>query len=467
MLIRLCLENMWCFKEPIEFSMVASPKRLHSHHVFRSQKQRGTRLVRFAALYGANAAGKSNLVKALQFAQNLITIGVRPEELIPIQRFRLDQNCLEKPARFQVEFLVQAKLYEYGFEVDPDRIHREWLLTFTRQSDTLLFERTTNQAGETHIKFGEFWQKLDLEEQQFLQFLGRGTRANQLYLRESIERNANQFEDAYSWFSSVLNIIKPDETYLSRLELEEDLSFQDFFAAALQAADTGITGIAMQEVDPTHPDIPFGLIVNARRFLKYTDKVYAKAPKGDRFTIIQDHDKIRLFKLITIHSTSDERHQVDFELEEESDGTRRLIDLIPVLGELIATEEEAVFVIDEIDRSLHSQLSRMIIDLHLAKEHQSRPSQLIVTTHETHLLDLDLLRRDEIWFIEKNSKTGIANLYSLYDFQAIDDKDILKDYLRGRYGGIPFLGNVYSSLPRAIDPSDPGTEPEESENHNG
>ena len=442
MLIRLRLENLYSFKAA-EFSMVASTERIHPHHIHPARTRNDVRLTRFAAIYGANAAGKSNLVKALGFAKDLVLRGLRPEAKIPVERFRLDPAYAEQPATFALEFKSGGKLYEYGFECDRDRIHREWLQTFTRKTETILFERHTPAEGKTKVKLGPSATALPPDDQAFLEFVARGTRPNQLYVHECIERNVEIFAAPYNWFRHALTLITPDSHPLTiELDLQADETFQTFFSQILQAADTGIYRVTTEKVEW---DSPEGKLV--REVLKEApgpddaDVIYLHNPTGIRFTVINHDDQEQeLLKLVTTHRTSDNQ-EIPFDIYEESDGTRRLFDLIPLLHELVVAEDERVFVVDEIGRSLHPQLSRLLVELHLSPENQSHPSQLVVTTHETNLLDLDLLRRDEVWFAEKQLD-GATDLYSMHDFQPRYDKDVLKDYLQGRYGAIPFLGNI-------------------------
>ena len=130
-----------------------------------------------------------------------------------------------------------------------------------------------------------------------------------------------------------------------------------------------------------------------------------------------------------------------FNVDEESDGTQRLFDLLPLLYDLTIGNRERVYIVDEVGRSLHPHITNMIVDLHLAPENADKPTQLIITTHETNLLDLELLRRDEIWFAEKREDSS-TDMYSLSDFQPRYDKDVRRAYLVGRYGAIPFIGNA-------------------------
>lgn len=442
MLIRFRAENILSFQEQIEFSMIPSLQRIHAHQVFRTKKRSEVSLTRFAAIYGANASGKSNLVKVIKFAQNMVVHGLKPEAKIPVQRFRLNQDCLHRPARFEIEFKMGRQMYEYGFELDSQFIHTEWLQTFTRRADTLLFRRTTDKKGNAQLEFGEFADKISSEENLFLQFVGKGTRPNQLFLRESIERNVKYFRAAYDWFRKVLTIIEPMSEYIPvELQMNEDEAFSEFLGKVLREADTGITSIQAEEIALDDLDLSEEAVEFIKEGLSNADGVFLKLAKL-RLTAIKKDDQIRVWKLVPIHQTSNGNEKAVFEIHEESDGTQRLIDFAPLLHELLLGEDERVFIVDEFDRSLHPKLSRMIVGIHLDEANATKPSQLIVTTHETTILDLDLLRRDEIWFVEKKPETGAADLYSLHDFKPRYDKDVLKDYLYGRYGAIPFLGNV-------------------------
>ncbi|MEB3288489.1 MAG: ATP-binding protein [Leptolyngbya sp.] len=443
MLIRLRLENLYSFKAA-EFSMVASSERIHPHHIHPARTRNDVRLARFAAIYGANAAGKSNLVRALGFAQDLVLRGLKPEAKIPVERFRLDPAYRHRPATIALEFKLGQILYEYGFECDSTRVHREWLSTFTRKTEQLLFERHTPPEGKTQIKLGDFAKKLSEDDKKFLEFVARGTRPNQLYIHECIERNVETFAAPYHWFRHILTIVTPDSHPLFiEFELQENETIQTFFSKILNAADTGIHRIITQQVDWDSPEGEWIKALWQDELTRNSDEmVYLHLQSGMRFTIVNKADGTEpiLLKLVTTHLSSD-GEEMFFDIYEESDGTKRLIDLIPIVHELVYSDEERVFVVDEIGRSLHPQLVRILVELHLRADNQTHPSQLVTTTHETHLLDLDLLRRDEVWFAEKQPD-GATDLYSLYDFQPRYDKNVLQDYLQGRYGAIPFLGNA-------------------------
>jgi len=446
MIIRIQIENMFSFKDPVEISMIASLERIHPHHVLPANKKNDVRLVRFATFYGANASGKSNLIKVMKFVKDMVVTGMRPDKKIPVQRFRLDRDCLHKPAQFKIEFKTHDQIYEYGFLLDSVRIHREWLFKLSRRSpDMLLFERETNSEGITKVEFGSFVKKLNEEDQQFLSFVGKGTRQNQLYLCECHERNVENFSEAYNWFDDVLMIIEPNSVnFPTELGVDEDTTLQDFLAELLSVADTGIISIESEDVEFEKQDISEDIRTKIIADLSEDNRtvISIKNSQGVRLVIIKNENgEIRTLKLTTRHKNLNTGYEAKFEVSEESDGTQRLIDLAPMLYLLIFDDDENVFLVDEMARSLHAKLARLIVEIHLDKDNTAPPSQLIITTHETNMLNLDFLRRDEIWFIEKDHTTGSSHFYSLHDFQPRYDKDVLKDYLYGRYGAIPYIGN--------------------------
>jgi uncharacterized protein len=446
MLIRFRVENFTSFKEMVELSMIASSERIHPNHVRRGKSRNDVKLLRAATIYGANAAGKSNLTKAIQFARRLVVYGTKVDEGIAVQPFRLDKELLGKPSRFEFEFKVAGVMYEYGFEVDSQRVQKEWLLTLTKNSESELFTRTTAEGDSVSVEFGSFSNKLKKDDRLFLQFVGKSTRSNQLFLTECAESNVNQFRPAYDWFKKSLTLIHPTTDY-GALEgrLNKDHTFKEFFCEVLRAAGTGISSIETEEVDLDEIEgIPNQMLksLNDEMSKANDDRslLFVKGSNGIRLALLKKDHKVRALKLTTIHGSPEQDNVTSFAVHEESDGTQRLFDLIPLLYELVTGDKEKVYIIDEVGRSLHPHLSHLIMKMHLESGNESN-SQLIVTTHETNLLDLDFLRRDQIWFIEKNSQ-GASTLYSLSDFQPRYDKDIRRDYLIGRYGAIPFIGNV-------------------------
>jgi len=434
MLIRFSVENFLSFKDEVELSMIPGKVRSHKHHVISDGKSRGIKALKAAVLYGANASGKSNLIKAMDFARNLIVTGRRPRELILVRPFKFDTDSQNKPSRFEFEFKSGTTFFNYGFVADAEKIREEWLYEISPTSEKQIFERETTAEGKTAVQFGTI-KYANADDREFLRFTGRGTRQNQLFLTESIERGLHYFEAAYNWFNEILTIVFPQSRPLWLEANLVDKEFNQFFQEILNVFDTGISGIELVEIS-SDEEIPKSVRTIRDQFQERTDQdTIVRGPDGRYLLSRNEGNKIKVSKFMTLHHVKGESQSALFEANEESDGTQRLFDLIPALIELHLIER--VVVIDELDRSLHPHLSHKILELFLNST-TGHQSQLIVTTHESRLLDFDLLRRDEIWFLEKDSE-GRSSLYSLEEFSIRDDMDIRKGYLLGRFGGIPII----------------------------
>ena len=279
----------------------------------------------------------------------------------------------------------------------------------------------------------------------FLEFIAKGTRANQPFLTECNVRNVEYFQDVYNWFRKKLRFIFP-RTRFRGIEYalgDSANSSTNSFEKILCSFDTGITGLDKKEVnlDSELPPIPEEI---KRDFHEKLDKPNAKiilsSRDGDYLEIYKNFDEnvLKARKLMSKHKMKGSSQEILFEISEESDGTRRMMDFIPMLIEL--STEDCTFFVDEIDRSLHPMLTKKIVEF-FSKLSIGKASQFVFTTHESSLLNFDLLRRDEIWFIEKN-KDGESTMYSLEEYKPRHDKDIRKGYLLGRYGAIPFTQNI-------------------------
>ena len=440
MLIRFVTSNFFSFNDEIEFSMVPGRSRKHPHHIIRRHSRNSINILKAAVIYGANASGKSNLIQAMAFARHLILEGTRPKKLIPIKRFQLDIGCAGKVSKFEFEFKSKDKYYVYGFELDNYRIYNEWLYEISRASERMIFERKTTNDNQTEIEFGRIEFK-DKKEKQFLEFTGVGTRYNQLFLTESLERGVEHFSDAYSWFRDLTFIFPASLFNGLEISIEEEDELIEHLLELLQLFNTGISGISFEKIDfeSEVTDFPDEFREDLIEDVDNENKVVVRAPDDRRYLIYRDEaDKIKAFKLMTKHPMKNSDEEASLEISYESDGTRRLLELLPALIDMLTNNR--VYIVDEFDRSLHPTLSYKILELFLNNK-LKRESQLIVTTHESSLLNLNLLRRDEIWFVEKDSD-GVSSVYSLEEFTPRYDKDVRKGYLLGRFGAIPIVQNV-------------------------
>lgn len=456
MLIRFNVKNFLSFSEDEsghseEFSMIAGKVRNKKEHVYDDGK---IKLLKIAAVYGANAAGKSNLTKALKFMKDAVTDSIELLKGHTEMYCKTDKENKEKESYFELEIMLNEKYYAYGFEVilSQSRFISEWLIELKSDgSENVIF---TRDILKKRVEFGKVFKEKDLvrklqmyaediqDEEDVLLLSVMNTNKKNLYKQY---QEAKILREVYSWINNYLDISYPDRpisdySYMAEPERMEEV------CEIIKAFGTGITGFEMVEVA--------------------LDEILMKIPKQVRNEIVHDIEnktaKVNRTKLgeigIAIRSNKDffilnidstgqvqgktikfshGKENILFNLSEESDGTVRILDLIEVL----VSGENKTYVIDELDRCLHPSLTYKFVEtfLELAKQ---RNIQLIVTTHESRLLDFDLLRRDEIWFINKRA-TGESDLYSLEEYNTRFDQKIDKAYLDGRYGGVPIFSTVF------------------------
>jgi uncharacterized protein len=432
MLIRLRVRNFLSFKDEVEFSMIPGRSKQHPSHVISGGPGRNDiDLLRAGVIYGANASGKSNLTRVFGFVKTFITEGVKAKQSIPVMPFKLDKSSYSQPSKFEFEIRCGNKDYLYGFEVDNEKVYSEWLHRIKKTTTVPIFERITDSKKKTSIKFNNirFETKKDSE---FLEFVARGTRSNQLFLSEANEREIETFEEIYQWFERLI-VIFPQTRY--QMDLSVNNKKTNALVGYLEKFGTGVCGYDLQKVS-AEAEFPKELLRDVNKGLKPGEKASVmNSVDGQRYMVTKnDHGELIANKFVLKHRMSDCDDEIPFDTDDESDGTIRLMDLLPLLT--VPDEESWIYVIDELDRSLHPTLCYQLIQEFLNIPNQS---QMIVTTHESNLLTFDLLRRDEIWFVEKN-KQGATVPYSLEEFTPRYDKDVQKGYLLGRFGAIPIIG---------------------------
>lgn len=407
----------------------------HQEHLFAipgSEDQ----LLPAAVIYGANASGKSNLIKALQFVKELVLKGSQPGQSINRQPFRLGKSYAGEPSSFEIRFVHGQFVFGYGFKVTDTEVVHEWLSLMKGGREIPCFDRTTS-GGVTKVDVLEAFGGDEYGDHSRIRLLGSiGARSNQLFLsaaRETFDAQDPLVLAVLEWLG-LLTIIGPSDRIFSLSKFVDDTpDFRVFAGEFLQGASTGISVIQVHKVDydeqaPPHPSM---------RTLAETLAPGQVQTTVDGHVERGDGKGLRVAKLVAEHR-DDAGQAIAFLLSDESDGTRRLLDLLPALYQ--AKGGRRVFVIDEIDRSLHPLLAKKFLEFFLRLDSRER-GQMILTTHEANLMDLDLLRRDEIWFTEKN-RASETSVYPLSDFSIRTDLKIAKGYLQGRFGAIPFLGDI-------------------------
>jgi AAA15 family ATPase/GTPase len=449
MIVSFSVSNFRSFFSEETFSLVASSRLngTHDNHAI-SIPDSDQKVLRFGVLYGANGAGKSNLFKALDYLRSL---AIRPREKgkgTGREAFRLG-GSLEGASSFDLQFIASKKLYRFGVKVDDQRIIEEWLVHVKGDREQIIYERTTDDEGNVKID-GPGLPKAD-EKLKALTVVG-GPK-NQTFLATAIANlktsdYGEHISAVFRWFGPQLNLIAPDAHFgpLGDYYLENPKS-SDFASQFLRSVSTGVEKLIVTKNEISEEEL--------RRLLPesiYKQLMESLPEDQDEMAIIQRNgssfelqvektgDKQKHFYRVSIgmDHQSAKGEPITFDLTDESDGTQRLLDLIPALCGLETANQ--CFFIDEIDRSLHPILVREFISFFLRTNCDAHV-QMIVTTHESSLLDLDLLRRDEIWFAEKDNNSA-TRLYALTDFKVRKDLEIRKHYLSGRFGAIPFLGNL-------------------------
>jgi uncharacterized protein len=443
MLITFRISNFLSFDTTIELLMQAGTVRELSHHAIKGKGRSGVDILKSAIIYGANASGKSNFIKAIDFAKQVIVKGLS-KNITENKHFRLDKTNVDKPTQFEFEFKHNHKMYAYGviLSLKNRKIQEEWLFELLKTTDKPVFERKVLENGKSDI---ELSLKLDAEGKTRFDVYKKDIKDTQLFLSEINDKNMDDvlnvqpFKDAFDWFENNLVILYPETKLKSFRFLGDDETMKNAFTQILRQFKTGVHTIETiaQSIDDTFSNTVQNEILEALN--EKGVKGVLVTMNNQTFNVSKNEQgKLKMFQLNTKRIMRNEGEMARFEIEEESDGTRKIMDFIPPLVELATTEK--TYFIDEIDRSLHPELTQKILEIFFENT-QNIESQLIVTTHESNLLDLNLLRRDEIWFVEKD-KNGASQLYSLEQFKPRHDKEVRKAYLQGRFGAIPFVASV-------------------------
>lgn len=454
MLIRFNVKNFLSFFEnesgqSEEFSMIAGKVRNKKEHIYDNDK---IKLLKFAAVYGANASGKSNLVKALDFMKKTIVDGL-PKGHTDMY-CKIDKQNKEKESYFELEIMLDGRYYAYGFEIilSQSKFVSEWLIELKSDgSEKVIFSRDIENSK---FEFGNVLQwkglieKLEVyaediqDDDSVLLLTMMNTNKKNLYKKY---KSAQILQKIYTWIEKNLDINYPDRpisdcSYMAKTEKMDEV------CQIIKAFGTGITGFQMVDIAPEEilmripreirNEIVHDVESKTARINRHKLRELGMAMRynKDFFTLsIDGNGSIKGKTIKFLH----QKENILFDLSEESDGTIRILDLIEVL----LSGENKTYVIDELDRCLHPSLTYKFVEtyLRLAEE---RNIQLIVTTHESRLLDFDLLRRDEIWFVNKRI-SGESDIYSLEEYNTRFDQKIDKAYLEGRYGGVPIFSTVF------------------------
>lgn len=420
MLIEFSVGNYKSFKDIVTFSMVAAnlvskDKSLDENNVFAVDEE--LKLLKTGAIYGANASGKSNLGQALGFMKWFMVNSSRETQStdkIDAQSFRLSTETEGKPSYFELVFLMDGRRYRYGFEVTQEKVVSEWLYYVPKVRETRLFEREFDK-----IKSSKTYNADGIEKR---------TRSNALFLSVSAQFNVDLAERILHWVIHKLHIISGlyDQIYLN-YTIGCFISNDDIKSDIIQLIkklDLGISNIQVDQEELTIDSLPNQMPDDLKKFIiESGNKATSIGISHRKFDAEGKYQSIEKFDL--------ESH--------ESEGTKKVFALAGPL--ITALKHGHILIIDEFDARLHPLISLAIVKLFNSRESNPNNAQLIFMTHDTNLLSNKIFRRDQVWFTEKN-RYGATDLYSLAEYKIRNDASFESDYIKGKYGAIPYIGDL-------------------------
>lgn len=412
MLIEFRVKNFYSIQDEQVFSLVASSQEQHINNTFNIESEKLT-LLKSAAIYGANAAGKSNLIKAFAVMSEIIIKSaiVQRDKKLPILPFLLGQNENE-PTEFEMSFIAQGVRYRYGFSATNDRVFKEWLFAYPNGRMQQLFLRTYDKKTKEYT-----YEDRNLMGEKKL--WEKSTRENALFLSTAIQLNNQQLKPIFDWFL-LLGISRDSGDFANSFNVTIN-TFQKQskeLIEYLKAVDLDIENLKIEKQD-FEQEVPSNIPKELREQFK-------------RFS------KVTQFRVKTTH-LNQKGQTIDFSIELESDGTQKFFTFLgPVLETL---SDGRILIVDELHNHLHPTMTRFIIELFHNEKINTKNAQLIFTTHETSVLSKDIFRKDQIYFCEKQNKA--TTIYSMSDFKGLRKNiDYEKSYLLGRFGALPRLKSI-------------------------
>jgi len=417
MLIEFSVTNYRSFLTTQSLTLTAnSAIELQEENSFVSLVSNLPRLLRSSVVYGPNAAGKSNLIQAISFMKGFVLSSAKESqegEKIDTTPFLFNQQSRQNPSEFEVLFIQDGIRYQYGFAVKSERVTGEWLFAYPGGRAQKWFERNYNPETKKNIWY--FGPKFTGRRKVWQE----ATRNNALFLSTAIQLNNEQLKPVFNWFDHKLHVIDQGENIspgFSAGECEEEEKKKKILKF-MNAANLSITDIFLKKKEFSTKDLP------------------DEMPQNLKEKISKELDGKKLTSLFFTHPSSDTGEDVVLEFDEESAGTRKLFALagpwLDVLGNGL------VLFVDELDASLHPLLVRFLLNLLHNPETNRHNAQLVFTTHDTTVLDQTLMRRDQVWFVEKDAENATC-LYPLSDYKPRKGEALQKGYLYGRYGALPF-----------------------------
>lgn len=419
MLLRFSVSNFGSLRDKQELSMIASHAiKDEPSGLIDAPELRNEKVLPAAVIYGANASGKSNFIKAIAHMQMLVRDSHRrgePGGPVLLKPFLLDPDCAKRPSAFCMDFLWNGARYSYGFEATRDEITTEFLYVWRNGPRSMLFERELQ-----NFEFGRGLKGRNKTIEDL-------TRRNSLFLSAATQNNHEGLTEIAKFFLSMrIDLANPMNPNVIAFQLASQ-GLDKKSLSLLNQVDIGVTGADVHEVFVDQDTID----MRTKLWQIIEQRAGDELPSEIKSGIAENDKKLRLG-----HQAAD-GVPVFFDLEDESAGT---VQLLSILGPIFrALDEGRAVVVDEFGSRLHTRAAEILLSLFNNKETNAKGAQLIVATHDTNLLDAPGLRRDQVWFTEKDER-GATHLYPLTDIETRKGDNLEKGYLQGRYGAIPFAG---------------------------
>ncbi len=417
MLIEFSVKNYRSFWGSQTLSMAAgATKELQEENSFIPPVEGLPRLLRSSVIYGANGAGKSNLIKALDFMREFVSRSSKETqegEHITNKPFLLHPNGGETASEFEVFFLQDDIRYQYGFAVTKKRVTHEWLFAYPSNRAQRWFERAYNPKTEKEEWY--FGPKFSGQKKTWQE----STRANALFLSTAVQLNSEQLKPVLTWFHELV-VIRHGQQIGPEFTVKYCENDEKYILHFLQEAGIEVEGIEVKEAE-----------INQ---IKFPDDMPDEVREAVQRNLIKRFKKV-FFK----HHIKETKSSCLLPIEEESDGTRKLFAYAGPWLDML--KNGRVLIIDELDNSFHPYLVRFLLSVIHNSVSNKQNGQLVFSTHDTSILDAKILRRDQIWFMEKDDQQA-TQLYPLSDFHPRKKEALEKGYLQGRFGALPYIGEV-------------------------
>ncbi|MCG8892930.1 ATP-binding protein [Tenacibaculum finnmarkense] len=442
MLLRFYIENFKSFNERTEFNMLAGSYKRFPEHITNAK---GLKILKNSAIYGSNAAGKTNLILGLETLKDLVTDGIESiKDSLPYYPNKLFKSNLNSDTKFEIDFIEDDVEYSYFISFNEQLISEEYLYRNVSQKGERIFERKTNRKTlKSKILIHKSLSSKN-EEKIRLKIYEEELGHNQPFIYLGFNKKLKLISNAYNWFSEKLRFVFIESKFSGlAFHLAKDKPFKNEYNDIIKESGLGIEKVDVKES-------PIDVFIgneneSVRKEILKNISSTSCVEFGDEDNIfgayLNEKNEPVVGELVFYHKDED-NELIAFDINEESRGTKRILDLIPTI--MNSTKRNLIYIVDEIESSIHPLLIKSLIK-HFIKSNRGFKSQIIFTTHESNLLDLDLFRQDEIWFMERNEKNS-SNLYSLSDFKVRHDLDVNRGYLEGKFGAIPFLKQFDKTL---------------------